>query len=234
MHWSYTGFPQTSFEKFQWFFNDTSRQNSKFHDNTEHYETENIGPHIMHGRLTHLMSYDHYWVFLRKLSISEFNDFSMSNWAKIQWFFHDFFHFYKFQELFMKFNVFSMIWKKIWISMIFQELWEPCYISFALTHQSKNKDEMFTHWSEGGRVSWRCNRRVDKSPGCTWSAGRDGTDPWMSWSWSETCPGNQILKWGRTSDHSLDKNTETDGQMDGRMVPQEPLVMERKNLKICN
>ena len=27
-----------------------------FHDNTEHYETENIGPHIMHGRLTHLMT----------------------------------------------------------------------------------------------------------------------------------------------------------------------------------
>ena len=55
------------------------------------------------------------------MSISEFNDFSMSNWFKIQWFFH----FYKFQELFMKFNDFSMILKQIWISMIFQELWEP-------------------------------------------------------------------------------------------------------------
>ena len=46
----------------------------------------------------------------------------MSNWSKIQWFFHDF---YKFQERFMKFNDFSMILKQIWISMIFQELWEP-------------------------------------------------------------------------------------------------------------
>ena len=62
------------------------------------------------------------------MSISEFNDFSMSNWSKIQWFFHDFVHFYKFQELFMKFNDFSMILKHIWISMIFQELWEPCII----------------------------------------------------------------------------------------------------------
>ena len=55
---------------------------------------------------------------------------------RIQWFFHEwliqnsmifpwFFHFYKFQELFMKFNDFSMILKQIWISMIFQELWEP-------------------------------------------------------------------------------------------------------------
>ena len=56
---------------------------------------------------------------------------------KIQWLFNEqliknsmifpwFFHFYKFQELFMKFNDFSMILKQIWISMIFQELWEPC------------------------------------------------------------------------------------------------------------
>ena len=56
---------------------------------------------------------------------------------RIQWFFHEwlsqnsmifpwFFHFYKFQELFMKFSDFSMILKQIWISMIFQELWEPC------------------------------------------------------------------------------------------------------------
>ena len=36
-----------------------------------------------------------------------------------------FFHFYKFQALFIKFNDFSMILKQIWISMIFQELWEP-------------------------------------------------------------------------------------------------------------
>ena len=39
-----------------------------------------------------------------------------------------FFHFYKFQELFMKFSDFSMIFKQIWISMIFQELWEPWYM----------------------------------------------------------------------------------------------------------
>ena len=56
----------------------------------------------------------------------------------IRWFFHEqliqnsvifprFFHFYKFQELFKKFNDFSMILKQIWISMIFQELWEPCH-----------------------------------------------------------------------------------------------------------
>ena len=56
---------------------------------------------------------------------------------RIQWFFHEqliqnsmifpwFSHFYKFQESFVKFNVFSMILKEIWISMIFQELWEPC------------------------------------------------------------------------------------------------------------
>ena len=56
---------------------------------------------------------------------------------RIQCFFHEqliqnsmifawFFHFYKFQELFIKFTDFSMILKQIWISKIFQELWEPC------------------------------------------------------------------------------------------------------------
>ena len=58
---------------------------------------------------------------------------------RIQWFFQEqliqnsmifpwFFHFNKFQDLFIKFNDFSMILKQIWISMIFQELWEPCII----------------------------------------------------------------------------------------------------------
>ena len=36
-----------------------------------------------------------------------------------------FINFYKFQGLFMKFNDFFMNLKQIWISMIFQELWEP-------------------------------------------------------------------------------------------------------------
>ena len=40
--------------------------------------------------------------------------------------FNDFFHFYKFQELYMRFNDSSMILKHIWFSVIFQELWEPC------------------------------------------------------------------------------------------------------------
>ena len=44
------------------------------------------------------------------MSISEFNDFSMSNWSKIQWFFHDFF-------IFANFKNFS------WNSMIFPWSW---------------------------------------------------------------------------------------------------------------
>ena len=46
--------------------------------------------------------------------------------------FRDFF-LYKFQVLFMKFTDFSMILKQIWISMIFQELWEPCISEDILT-----------------------------------------------------------------------------------------------------
>ena len=53
----------------------------------------------------------------------------MNDCSKIQWLFCDFFYFYKFQELLMEFNDFSMILKQIWISTIFQELWEPWWIS---------------------------------------------------------------------------------------------------------
>ena len=43
------------------------------------------------------------------------------------------FSFYKFYELFMKFNYFSMILKQIWVSMILQELWEPLWESFVFS-----------------------------------------------------------------------------------------------------
>ena len=65
----------------------------------------------------------------------KFKDFSMI-----------FFHFYKFQELFMKCNDFSVILKQIWISMIFQELLEPwllahcaqwCFTSNGAWHFTK-------------------------------------------------------------------------------------------------
>ena len=52
--------------------------------------------------------------------------FSMNNWSKIQWSFHDFLIFTNFKNFFVKFNDFPMILKEILISMIFQELWEPC------------------------------------------------------------------------------------------------------------
>ena len=80
---------------------------------------------------------------------------------RIQWFFHEwlvqnsmifpwFCHSYKFQELFMKFNDFSMILKQIRISMIFQELWEPWFwwknpfvfwLKLRRNHFSRYRDE---------------------------------------------------------------------------------------------
>ena len=62
------------------------------------------------------------------MSISEYSDFFMNDWTKIQWFFHVFFFIFAnfTQELFLKFNDLAMILKEIWFSMIFWEVWEPC------------------------------------------------------------------------------------------------------------
>ena len=72
---------------------------------------------------------------------------------KIQWFFHErvieistifpwYFYFSKFQVLFMKFNDFSMILKQSWVSLIFQELWEPCTFTFATTPDKSVQDKL--------------------------------------------------------------------------------------------
>ena len=50
----------------------------------------------------------------------------------------------------MKFNDFSMILKHIWISMIFQELWEPCALSkpMLVKTQEKFSDLISLIWIE--------------------------------------------------------------------------------------
>ena len=51
------GFPWTRFEKFQWFFNDISRQKSQISMTIMNVSKwKNTGPHITHGLLTHLMT----------------------------------------------------------------------------------------------------------------------------------------------------------------------------------
>ena len=53
----YRGFPQTSLEKFQWFFNDISRQKSPISMIILNVmKWKNTGPHVTHGLLTHLMT----------------------------------------------------------------------------------------------------------------------------------------------------------------------------------
>ena len=61
-----SGFPQTSLEKFQWFFNDVSRQKSQISMIILNVtKWKNTGPHVTHGPLT-LLSHGHYMAFLRK------------------------------------------------------------------------------------------------------------------------------------------------------------------------
>ena len=56
------------------------------------------------------------------MSVSEFNDFSMSNWSKIQWFFHDFFIFTNFKN----FSSNSMIFPWSWNRSEFQWFFKSC------------------------------------------------------------------------------------------------------------
>ena len=62
-----------------------------------------------------------------------FNDFSVTFIST---------NFNKFQVLSMKFNDFSMILKQIWVSLIFQELWEPCTLTFATTPDKSVQDKL--------------------------------------------------------------------------------------------
>ena len=56
------------------------------------------------------------------MSISEFNDFSMNNWSKIQWFFHDFLIFTNFKN----FSCNSMIFPWSWNRSEFQWFFKSC------------------------------------------------------------------------------------------------------------
>ena len=56
------------------------------------------------------------------MSISEFNDFSMSNRSKIQWFFNDIFHFTNFNN----FSWNSMIFPRSWNRSKFQWFFKSC------------------------------------------------------------------------------------------------------------
>ena len=91
---------------------------------------------------------------------------------RIQWFFHEwlvqnsmifpwFCHSYKFQELFMKFNDFPMILKQIRISMIFQELWEPCWCLLTAALLTRC-------------VLWCTRHWPDEVVMTTWGGGRTG------------------------------------------------------------
>ena len=52
-----SGFPQTSLEKFQWFFNDASRQKSQISMIILNVtKRQNTGPHVTHDLLTHPMT----------------------------------------------------------------------------------------------------------------------------------------------------------------------------------
>ena len=58
MQWDLdSGFPQTSLEKFQWFFNDISRQKSQISIIILNVtKLKNTGPRVTHGLRTHLMT----------------------------------------------------------------------------------------------------------------------------------------------------------------------------------
>ena len=156
------GFPQTSLEKFQWLFNDISRQKfPNFHDNSERHKTEN------HRTTCYAWPsytpYVHYWVLLRKsvkvflfhlmnsisvnntckihiylprlsvktTSISEFNDFSMSDWSKIQWIFHDFVILTNFKNFSWNSMIFQWSWNRSEFQWFFKSCGNPAFLRYS-------------------------------------------------------------------------------------------------------
>ena len=59
------------------------------------------------------------------MSISEFNDFSMSNWSKIQWVFHDFFIFTNFKNISWNSMIFPWSWNRSEFQWFFKSCGNP-------------------------------------------------------------------------------------------------------------
>ena len=62
---------------------------------------------------------------VKTMSISEFHDFSMSNWSKIQWFFHDFFIFTNFKNFSWNSMIFPWSWNRSEFQWIFKSCGNP-------------------------------------------------------------------------------------------------------------
>ena len=137
-----TGFPQTSLEKFQWFFNDIWRQKSQIS-----MTILNVTKWKKHwttcSAWSSHTSYDHYWVFLRKSAKSSFsiwltgyqwimymqNTYLFTHVAsqnyvyfRIQWFFMS--NWSKIQWSFHDFLIFTNFKNFSWNSMIFPWSWK--------------------------------------------------------------------------------------------------------------
>ena len=61
----------------------------------------------------------------------KFNDFSMSNWFKIQWFFHDFFNFTNFKNFSWNSMTFPWSWNRSEFQWFFKSCGNPGYVNIG-------------------------------------------------------------------------------------------------------
>ena len=98
------------------------------------------------------------------MSISELNDFSMSNWSKIQWFFYNFFIFTNFNNFSWNSMIFPWSWNRSEFQWFFKTCENP---DLATGHQVWNNAENRADpgdWSVA--VSWWGKCFI---PGAVWS-----------------------------------------------------------------
>ena len=96
------------------------------------------------------------------MSISEFNDFSMSNWSKIQWFFHHFLIFTNFKNFSWNSMIFPWSWNRSEFQWFFKSCGNPVLIStraLSKTHlyQIPLRDGVFHKYqglSADGSTQW--------------------------------------------------------------------------------
>ena len=76
---------------------------------------------------------------VKTMSVSEFNDFSMSNWSKIQWFFYDFFILTNFKNFSSNSMIFPWSWNRSEFQWFFKSCGNPDAAATEAQHQSKVK-----------------------------------------------------------------------------------------------
>ena len=118
------------------------------------------------------------------MSISEFNDFSMSKWSEIQWFFHDFFIFTNFKHFSWNSMIFPWSWNRSEFQWFFKSCGNPAFCNRNLIHVhiSVTQNGALRVMGLVHCGNFVMSRYSDISMSMISGINRSKSSPWLRWS----------------------------------------------------